>query len=147
MSDRASEALAEGLLPGEPRTYRTISRHRYVPLSTLHHRAQGRRSKEQKAQSQQYLAPSEEKALERFLTLISDLGSPVRIKFVPSLAFIITRQRSTTSRTMKPPGKNWARGFEKRHSALKSRIVRAIDWKRHENNIYDTIVYWLEVLR
>jgi hypothetical protein len=75
MSDPASEALAEGFLPGEPRTYDAISKRRNVPLSTLHHRAQGRRSKEQKAQSQQYLTPSEEKALEKFLKLMSDLGS------------------------------------------------------------------------
>jgi hypothetical protein len=55
MSDRASEALAEAVLPGEPRTYDAISKRSEVPLSTLHHRANGRRSKEQKAQSQQYL--------------------------------------------------------------------------------------------
>ena len=48
MSDRASEALAEGFMLGEPRTYDAISKQRNVPLSTLHHRAQGRRSKEQK---------------------------------------------------------------------------------------------------
>ncbi len=51
MSDRASEALAEGFLPGERRTYDAISKRRKVPLSTLHHRAHMRRSKEQKAQS------------------------------------------------------------------------------------------------
>jgi hypothetical protein len=146
MGDRASKALAEDFLPGEPRTYDAMSKRRNVPLSTLHHRAQGRRSREQKAQSQQYLAPSEEKALEKFLILMSDLGNPVRIKFVPSLAFSIARQRSTTGKAIKPPGKNWAQGFEKRHPALKSRRVRAIDWKRHENNIYNKITHWFEVI-
>jgi len=52
MHDRASEVLAEGILPGESRTYDARSKCSGVPLSTLHHRAQGRRSKEQKAQSQ-----------------------------------------------------------------------------------------------
>jgi hypothetical protein len=75
-TDRASEALAEGFLPGEPRTYDAISKRKMVPLSTLH-RANRRCSKEQKAQSQQYLTPSEEKALEKFLKLMSDLGNPV----------------------------------------------------------------------
>jgi hypothetical protein len=121
MSDRASEALAEGFLLGEPRTYDAISKRSEVPLSTLHHRAYGRRSIEEKAQSQQYLTPSEEKALEKFLILMSDLGNPVRIKFLPSLAFSIARQRSTTTnKAIKPPGKNWAQGLEKRHLALKS---------------------------
>jgi DDE superfamily endonuclease len=42
------------------------------------------------------------------LKLMSDLGNPVRIKFIPSLAFSIARQRSTTVKAIKPPGKNWA---------------------------------------
>lgn len=80
------------------------------------------------------------------MKLISDLGNPVRIKFLPSLAFSIARQRSTTNKAIKPPGKNWAQGLEKRHPALKSRRVRAIDWKRHKTNIYDKIKHWFEVI-
>ena len=75
---------------------------------------------------------------------MSDLGSPVRIKFIRSLAFSITRQRSMTNTAIKPSGKNWAQDFEKRHPALKSRRVRAINWKRHENNIYNKITHWFE---
>lgn len=146
MYDRASEVLAEELAPGESRTYDARSKRSGVPLSTLHHRAQGRRSEEQKAQSQQYLTPSEEKALEVYLERISDLGNPVRIKFVPCLAFVIARQRSTTEKPIKPSGKNWAQGFLRRHLALKLRRVRAIDWKRYENNIYDKIIYWFDVI-
>ena len=147
MGDRASEALAAGDLPGEPRTYNAISKQWNVPLSTLHHRAQGRRSKEQKAQSQQYLTPAEEKALEKFLRLMSDLGNPMRIKFIPSLAFRIARQRYITGKVVRPPGKNWAQGFEKRHPALKAKRVQAIDWKRHKNNIYDKVMHWFLVIK
>lgn len=91
MGDRASKALAAGDLLGKPRTYNSISKHWNVPLSTLYHCAWGRRSKEQKAQSQQYLSLTEEKALEKFLRLMFDLGNPMRIKFIPSLAFCIAR--------------------------------------------------------
>ena len=77
---------------------------------------------------------------------ISDLGNQIRTKFLPSLAFSIARQRSLTDRAIKPPGKNWAHAFEKRHPALESRRVRAIDWTRHENNIYNKIVHWFEVI-
>ncbi|KAH7065089.1 hypothetical protein B0J12DRAFT_545041, partial [Macrophomina phaseolina] len=45
-----------------------------------------------------------------------------------------------------PPGKNWPRAFEKRHPELKARRVRAIDWKRHGNNIHDKITEWFEVI-
>ena len=146
MSDHASKALAEPSLPGEPRTYDAISKRSGVPLTTLYYRNHGRRSKEEKAQGQQYLTPSEEKALEKYLKLMADLGNPVRIKFLPALAFSIARQRSMNKAT-KPPGKNWPRGFQKRHPALKSRRVRAMAWERHENNIYNKIIHWFEVIR
>jgi hypothetical protein len=63
MSDRASRALADASLPGEPRTYDAISKRTGVPAATLYHRDHGRPSKEKKAQGQQYLSPPEEKAL------------------------------------------------------------------------------------
>ena len=50
MSDRASKALAELSLLGEPRTYDATSKRSGVPLTTLFHRRHGRRSKEAKAQ-------------------------------------------------------------------------------------------------
>ncbi|PMD52382.1 uncharacterized protein K444DRAFT_500413, partial [Hyaloscypha bicolor E] len=88
----------------------------------------------EKAQGQQYLTPSEEKALEKYLKLMADLGNSVRIKCLPSLAFSTARQR-LTNKVTKPPGKNWARGFQKRHPALKSRRVRAIAWERYDKII------------
>ena len=80
MSDRASKALAEASLPGEPRTYDATSKRSGVTLTTLYHRHHGRRSKEEKAQGPQYLTPPEEKALEKYLTLMADRGNSMRIK-------------------------------------------------------------------
>ena len=77
MSDHASKALAEPSLPGEPRTCDARSKHSEVPLTTLYYRNYGRRSKEEKARGQQYLPLSEEKALEKYLKLIADLGNPI----------------------------------------------------------------------
>jgi hypothetical protein len=82
----------------------------------------------------------------KFPLLMSSFGHPVRIKYIPSLAFSIARRRSTAIKSIKPPGKNWAQAFEKRHKELKARKVRAIDWKRHENNIYSKIAEWFEVM-
>jgi hypothetical protein len=137
--DRASEALAQGLRPDERNTYAALAEQGEVPLTTVWHRAHGRPSLEEKAQRQQYLTPSEEKALVNFLLRMSDLGCPVRIKFLPSLAFSITRRRTTTDSGIKPPNKNWAQAFERRHSELKPRRVRAMDWNRHDKNICDKI--------
>ncbi|EOA82623.1 uncharacterized protein SETTUDRAFT_48320, partial [Exserohilum turcica Et28A] len=63
-----------------------------------------------------------------------------------SLAFSIAHQRSTKSESIKRPGKNWPRAFEKRHPELQARRVRSIDWKRHGNNIYEKIVEWFDVI-
>jgi len=49
MSDRASKALVEASLLGEPRIYDTTSKRSGVPLTTLYHRYHRRRSKEEKA--------------------------------------------------------------------------------------------------
>ena len=141
--DKASQVLIQALPLEVPRTYAALAEQRDVTLTTLHHRAHGRRSKKQKAQTQQYLIPSEEKAFMKFLLQMSDLGSPVRAKFLSSW---IARQCITSNKAVKPPGKNWARAFEKRHPESRSRKVRAIDWNRHENNIYDKIKHLFEVI-
>ncbi len=49
--DTASQALALDLPPGVPDTYTSQAEHGKVALSTFHHRARGRRSKEDKAKS------------------------------------------------------------------------------------------------
>ena len=98
----------EASLLGEPRTYDAISKRSRVPSSTLYYRDHGRRSREEKAQGQQYLTPSEEKALEKYMKQMADLGTPVRIKYIPSLAFSIARRRSTTNKASKAPHRNWA---------------------------------------
>ncbi len=136
MNNHASKDLAEAApAPGECQTYDTRSKRKGVPLSTLYHREHGRPSRKKKAEGQQYLTVLEEKALETFLKLMSDFGYPVRIKFLPSFAYSIARQRSTINTLIKPLSKNWAQAFQKRHPGLKSRRVRALDWKRHKSSI------------
>jgi hypothetical protein len=55
--DRASAVLCEGLDPTKHRTYAALPESGSVPYSTLWHRAHGRRSRREKAESQQYLTP------------------------------------------------------------------------------------------
>jgi hypothetical protein len=144
--DRASEALAQGLPSSVPRSYRALADHSNVPRSTLHDRAQGQRSIEAKAQSQQYLTPYEEKAMIDFILQMSALGTPVRIKYISSIAFTVASGRPEHDRPQKPPGKNWAKALEKRHPELKAKRVKALDWDRHEKNIYPKIEDWFELI-
>jgi len=144
--DRASQVLADGL-PGSQRcTYRALSDHGKVSKATLWHRAHGRRSKEEKARRQQYLTPEEEKALAKYLRRSADLGYPIPIKYVRSLAFCIASRRSGAKAATKPPNKNWPKGFEIRNPELKARKVKAVDWNRHDINIYGKVTHWFEVI-
>jgi hypothetical protein len=77
---------------------------------------------------------------------MAHLGQPVRIKYIPSLAFSIASKRST-NRPPQPPGRNWPQAFERRHPELKARRVKALDWNRHPNNIYEKMVEWFEIIR
>jgi hypothetical protein len=145
--DPASLALAQPLSPGVSGTWAARADRKNVPLSTLHHRYRGRPSKQEAAQCRQYLTPDEEKAVVKFLLMKSALGHPVQIKFLPSIAFSIARQRPSTNKPSKPPGKNWAQAFQKRNPMLKARTVKPIDWNRHDKYIYEKVAHWFEVIK
>jgi hypothetical protein len=86
--DPASKALAEAP-PNDDRIWAARADASGVALTTLYNRWRGRPLVEKKAQGQQYLAVEEERALVAFLLLISSFGQPIRIKYIPTLAFSI----------------------------------------------------------
>jgi hypothetical protein len=146
--DRASQVLAQGVPPSVPKSYRALADHHgNISYSILYHRDRGRPSREEKARGQQYLKPYEEEVIVKYLLQMADLGYPIRMKFIPSLAYSVTRHRPTTERPPKAPGRNWAKALEKRHPILLARRVKALDWNRHEKNIYGKIVHWFEVIK
>lgn len=61
--DKASKVLAQEVPPGVSKSFCALADYSDVPRTTLQHRARGRKSIEEKGQSQQYLYPWEEKAL------------------------------------------------------------------------------------
>lgn len=144
--DRARQVLAQGLPAGVPRNFSALARYGNVPRTTVRERAKGRPSIEEKAQSQQYLYPPEEKALAEWFCQMSDLGTHVRIKYAGSLAHVIRRNRSTTDEEVKPLGKNWHRAFKERHPEIDKRRLKAMDINHHEVNIYNKVIYWFDVI-
>jgi hypothetical protein len=62
--------------------------------STLWRRAHGSPSRTDKAAKQQYLTPSEEKALLEYVLSASERGYPRPVKFLRSLALAVAHQRS-----------------------------------------------------
>jgi len=127
MMDRASLALAQGLAEGIPKSLRAIADYRNVPLSTLHAHARGGESIATRAQRQQHLRPFEERALVDFILEMSELGVPIRNKFILSIALSITRHRPETDRPAREPNKNWTKAFERRHPELQTRQVKALN--------------------
>ena len=121
-------------------------------LSTAWHRDHGRPSRNDKAISQQYLTPQEEKALVDYVLRAYRNGYPLPVRALRSHALVIARQRSSLFQVpgadddVRPPGKNWPQAFYTRHPELKSRRVRALDWSRHGDNIYEKVVRWFSVI-
>ncbi|KAH9867748.1 hypothetical protein J1614_008185 [Plenodomus biglobosus] len=142
--DRASQALALGVPHGVPNSFRALADHHGVPRTTLQHRKRKRQSIEEKAQSQQYLYPWEEKALAKLIIRQDALGRPVRIKYIGSIAFSLARRGEPVNWPSKPPGKNWPQLFYKRHPELKPSIASALDWNRY--HIFDKVIHWFEVI-
>lgn len=70
-------------------------------------------------------------------------------KLLPYLAFSIVQRRSSTFQTLtsdtelKPPDKNWIKGFYKRHSELRGR--RKTPLEHTQFDIYDKVVDWFNV--
>jgi hypothetical protein len=83
---------------------------------------------------------------------MSENGFPMPVKYLRSLAQVIVLQRSSilqgpANKTIQPPGKNWPQAFYKHHPELKSKRVKALDWNRHDNNIYNKVTEWFDVIR
>ena len=84
-----------------------------------------------------------------FLTIV---GYPLPTKLLPSLGAVILRQRSAKSKspiaydTIPCPSRNWRLAFCRRHPEVKVRRLKAVDWKRHDFQIYDKITDWFDVI-
>ena len=104
--DKASQVLVQGVSLGVLSLYRALADHSNVHRSILYYRAYGRRSIEEKAQSQQYLTLWGKDVVVKFMLQMSDLRQPIRINFILLIAFSITCQRPKANRPLKPLEKN-----------------------------------------
>jgi hypothetical protein len=117
-----------------------------LPASTKWHCEHGRQTREQSAAGRQLLTPLEEKSLVGYMLRMSSNGYPLQVKHLRQLASVLLSQRAESRGapdarvTHTLLGKNWPQAFHKRHLELTSRRLKAIDWKRHEQNIYYKIV-------
>ena len=118
--------------------------------STLWRHARSRPIRKDKADSQQYLTPREERALLEYVLCMDERENPLPVKFLGFIAHVIKRRRPFAFQVpaaddgVRPPGKNWPQGFYKCHPELKARKVRPLDWAQHD--IYDKVVGWLTVI-
>ncbi|KAF5852288.1 hypothetical protein GGP41_001014 [Bipolaris sorokiniana] len=83
--------IASSVPPDASKSYRSLADYRGVPYTTLYYRNRGHHSIEEK----------KEKVLVKFLLQMSDLRQPMRIKYIPSLAFVIAHKRPKTRQPLK----------------------------------------------
>ena len=132
--DPASQELTLELPLNVRKSISARARHGNVPRTTVHYRHRGRPSKKAKHGNQQYLSPADEKALVDFLLRISTGGSPIRIKYIPSLAFCIAHRRVSNWPT-ELPSKDWPQASRRRHPETKSRNNKSMAWERHNRTV------------
>ena len=95
-----------------------------VPVATLAHRMQGRRTRRESDADRQRLTPRQEEALVQWILEQSDLGS------APSFARVremVTFYLAEVYADTQPLGKKWMQAFLRRNPAVKSAIGRRID--------------------
>lgn len=123
-----------------------------ISLTLRYGTAHGRPSIQDKAKGQQYLTEPEEKALVKYVLRMANNGFPIPIKYQRSLAHVIACQRSSifqapaANETIRLPSHNWPQAFCKRHPEHKPKRVKALDWNRHDKNIYDKIQQWFDII-
>jgi hypothetical protein len=126
----------------------------HLPYTTQWHRDHGRGTRRDKAIKQQLLTPREEQAIVDFVLRADRNGFPARVKDLHHYAAVFLRGRApqhrckTSSKDYREgPAKDWPQAFCKRHPELKVARLRALDWRRHEKNIYKKIVNWFDLMR
>ena len=120
--------------------------------STLPRNSNETLARRKKAIDQQYLTPQEEKALVASVLRCADNGFPLPVKALRRLALVIRRHRGSACSTkpgdgtVHPPGKNYPQALYSRHPELRARRLKAIDWMRANENIYDKVKHWFDLI-
>jgi len=149
--DPAAEALQRRARSGKV-NYKALSESTGVPISTLWHRNHGRASVQERATHHQYLTPQEEKALVKYLLDMLRKGYSLPVKASRTLAHEIALRRTSNFQTVpddgeiRPPGKNWAQAFHRRHPELKAARMKAVNWERDDSHIYDKVGEWFSMI-
>jgi len=115
-----------------------------VPVSTLKHRAAGRKSKLQEAQKRLAMDPEEEKALTDWIFQLHRLGVPARPSRLREMADHIRRARDAKQ---PPLGPNWATRFVTRHPEIKSVMSEKLDKERWDNVTRTSMEHWFSLYR
>lgn len=87
----------------------------------------------EKAISQQYLTPQEEKALIAYILQSAENSFPFPVKVLQRLALVIKRHCSAANmnaidiNSIKPPSKNWSQAFALHHPEINTRRLKVVN--------------------
>jgi hypothetical protein len=110
-----------------------------IPVTTLSKRLSTQTSRNKSHKSQQILSTTEEKALIKAITRLSNSGCPITLLLTKDLAEEIRLsylRLSAILTSYSPLGKNWLVKFQKQYPELKTVYSRALDASCFESITY-----------
>jgi hypothetical protein len=125
-----------------------------LPYTTQWHRDQGHAAT--KPSSSNLLTPHEEQAIVDFVLRADRNGYPARVKDLQYYVAILLlrrapqRERRTSSKVpvrSQTPNKDWPQASCRHHPKLKAARLRALDWRKYEENIWAKVVNWFDLMR
>ena len=132
---------------------RACARAHTLPYSTLYRYLDGGVSRATSHETEQYLSPTEEKILIKWILRSDSLGNPISPAFTRKLAFEIRDSRpklssrpSTFSLPTPLPGKNWVDSLRSRHPTIKGAYTRQLEAGRVVGSSYSIIASYFDAL-
>jgi hypothetical protein len=107
-------------------TLKQASENWCIPLQTLGHRKNGRKSRQEAHEFQQALSPAEEDELRDWLKEMDKWSLHLRLELIKSRAQAIRRARGETE----PLGCGWIDSFLRRHPEMRSSLSQRQDIQR-----------------
>jgi hypothetical protein len=134
LEERYAMAL-KGLDDGTYQTLRQAAEACDVRKSSLGHRRNGRRPRQEAHQGEQIFSPAAEKAIVRWLERLDELGFPARIDHLMGLVVEMAKDPKNRQVQMQKDqknviGKNWITRFLNRHDYLAAKFASRLDKQR-----------------
>ena len=131
----------EAFNKGQKKTLRAAANALGAPIDLTYQRYNGRMPRAQRTPNGRKLTDAEEMAIEKWILSLDRRGFSPNLRMVADMANLLLAQRNPPQTGV---GKCWVPNFIKRHTALKSKLSRCLDYKRALCNDPELIKEWFK---